>query len=478
MSGRTSEAQGQARGEGAGDIPTTMLRPVDRKNAEHGLQLLVLEANGLTTRPLPRTGTLSIGRAEDCDVKLLDPLASRHHATLEVTPLTLVDRTSANGTFLEGVPLSPGAPTPLEPHQAFTIGNTLLVLRPRSAAGAAERVPERTSNERRPPRVIEQPTMRNLYEVVARLARGTINVLIVGETGVGKELVAEAIHRDSPRSKGPLVRINCAAFAEPLLESELFGHERGAFTGAVATKLGLLESARGGTVFLDEIGELPLALQAKLLRVIEAREVTRVGGLQARGIDVRFVAATNRRIECDVEAGAFRSDLLFRLQGARIEVPPLRERPLEIEPLALAFAAEAAAQINLTEPPCFSADAIAALQAHAWPGNVRELRNVVERAALLCSGAELTSSDLALGGTLRERAKGSVPDVESVGETLAPLAPLAHGDAESERARIRGALVACAGNQSRAAEMLGVPRRTLVRRIAELDLPRPRASRR
>jgi len=287
---------------------------VSGKDAEHGLSLLVLEAKGLTTHPLPRAGTVSIGRAENCDVRLFDPLASRHHATLEVAPLTLIDAGSANGTSLAGSTLAPGARTPLEPHQAFTIGNTLLVLRPRSTASSAERALDRKPNADRRPRVIRQPAMQKLYEVVARLARGAINVLIVGETGVGKELVAEAIHGDSPRAKGPLVRINCAAFAEPLLESELFGHERGAFTGALSTKLGLLESAHRGTVFLDEVGELPLALQAKLLRVIEAREVTRVGGLHALRIDVRFVAATNRRIERDVEAGAFRSDLFFRFR--------------------------------------------------------------------------------------------------------------------------------------------------------------------
>jgi DNA-binding NtrC family response regulator len=458
-----------------------MVSPVGGSDPQRELQLLVLEAKGLTTQTLPRTGTLSIGRAESCSVKLSDPLASRHHATLRMEPLTLIDEGSANGTFLAGNPLPSASPTALEPHQVFTIGNTLLVLRPRISVTATEHSPASGPNGDRLPRVIEQPEMRTLYEVVARLAQGAINVLIVGETGVGKELVAEAIHRHSPRAKGPLVRINSAAFAEPLLESELFGHERGAFTGAVSTKLGLLESAHGGTVFLDEVGELPLRLQAKLLRVIEAREVTRVGGLQARRIDVRFVAATNRRIEQEVEAGAFRSDLLFRLQGALLEVPPLRERPLEIEPLALAFAREAAAQMNLSQPPRFSTDAIAALQAYPWPGNVRELRNAVERAVLLSSGGELTPADLELGRAARETARLQGP--ESAVNTLAPAPPLgpasplpAEGD--SERARILHALVTCAGNQRRAAEMLGLSRRTLVRRIAELDLPRPRASQR
>ena len=181
--------------------------------------------------------------------------------------------------------------------------------------------------------------MRRVHELAERAAAGTINVLITGETGVGKELLAETVHRASPRRGGPYVCLNCAALSETLLESELFGHERGAFTGAVQAKPGLLETAARGTLFLDEVGELPLATQAKLLRVIETREVTRLGSVRPHRIDVRFIAATNRDLEAEVARGAFRADLYFRLNGITLTIPPLRSRLEEIRPLAETFAA-------------------------------------------------------------------------------------------------------------------------------------------
>src|SRR6185503_6105666 len=180
--------------------------------------------------------------------------------------------------------------------------------------------------------------MPQLHRLVERIARGTINVLILGETGAGKEVLAERVQRLSPRARWPFLRLNCAALSETLLESELFGHERGAFTGAVTAKPGLLETAEGGTVFLDEAGELPMSIQVKLLRVIEERQVLRVGGLKPRPIDVRFIAATNRDLEVEVARGAFRQDLFFRLNGVTLVVPPLRDRVSEIEALARLFA--------------------------------------------------------------------------------------------------------------------------------------------
>jgi transcriptional regulator with PAS, ATPase and Fis domain len=213
--------------------------------------------------------------------------------------------------------------------------------------------------------------MLNLYDRVQRIAASSINVLILGETGVGKEVVAEAIHRASGRrSHGPLVRINCAALPEALVESELFGHQQGAFTGAVRDKVGLLEAADKGTVFLDEVGELPLPVQAKLLRVIESREITRVGGLKGQPVDVRFVAATNRDLQRDAQHGLFREDLYFRLNGVTVSVPPLRTRPLEIEPLAAAFAAGIAKELERPLPRLAEAARQRLLQ-HSWPGNIR-----------------------------------------------------------------------------------------------------------
>jgi DNA-binding NtrC family response regulator len=295
--------------------------------------------------------------------------------------------------------------------------------------------------------------MRRVQALAARAAAGTINLLVLGETGAGKEVLARRIHRMSPRAGRPFVCINCAALSESLLESELFGHERGAFTGAGAAKPGLLETAPGGTVFLDEVGELPLPLQAKLLRVIESREILRVGSVRPRPIDVRFIAATNRDLEAEVAAGAFRRDLYFRLNGMTLVVPPLRERPREITALARQFLAELAPATGRRTVPRLATAARAALLAHPWPGNVRELRNVIERALLVNPGDELTELHL------------PKPAPELVG------GPAPAGD---ERARILAALTACGGNQSRAARQLGISRKVLLARLDAYGVRRPR----
>jgi DNA-binding NtrC family response regulator len=448
------------------ELPTTVVEQYNA-NVDPRVQLWVLEPSGLSVFPLPEAGTVTIGRAEECEVKLKDPLASRRHASLCLEPLSIEDHGSANGTVLGNCRIAQGKPVQIEIGQAIGIGSTLLILRRgvKTSAGSGEqRRGAPGSGLAR--RVTRQPVMHELYARAERLAMGSINVLIVGETGVGKEVVAEEIHRASPRGDGPLVRINCAALTEPLLESELFGHERGAFTGAIAAKPGLIEVAHGGTIFLDEVGELPPALQAKLLRVLEAREVTRVGGVQPRSVDVRFLAATNRNLDDRVKHGSFRADLLFRLNGALLEVPPLRERPLEIMALANEFAELSARQLNLPAPPKFAEDAGNALLEYAWPGNVRELRNAVERAVLLCSGPTLRATDL----TLHQPASAEPRTNDAKPETVVPDGT---NPIEDERRRIIRALSACGGNQTRAAESLGMSRRTLVRRIAELNLPRP-----
>jgi two-component system response regulator AtoC len=234
--------------------------------------------------------------------------------------------------------------------------------------------------------VVADEAMRNLYRMAERVAQGRISVLILGETGVGKELFAEAIHRGSPRRRQPFVKLNCAAISEALLESELFGHERGAFTGAEQAKPGLLEVASGGTVFLDEVGELSMATQAKLLRAIEQRQVLRVGSLQPRDLDVRFVSATNRDPEAQIRAGLLREDLFYRLEGVTLRIPPLRERRQEIAPLAQAFLRRGADELGLEVVPALSPRAEALLVGYDWPGNIRELRNVIDRALLLAWG--------------------------------------------------------------------------------------------
>jgi DNA-binding NtrC family response regulator len=330
--------------------------------------------------------------------------------------------------------------------------------------------------------------MRRLDPLIERVAGGVINVLIVGETGVGKEVIARTIHEKSPRAKGRLVAINCAALSESLLESELFGYERGAFTGAVQPKVGLLEAAEGGTVFLDEAGEMPLALQAKLLRVLDQREVFRVGSVVPRAIDVRFIAATNRDLAGEIARGRFRQDLFFRLNGIMLAVPPLRERIEEIVPLARVFVAKASRHSGRSEPR-ISDEAIALLRAYSWPGNVRELKNVMERAVLLCATDEIRHEHLPaekMVPLLPVRPSkvpshlASAQDDDDMEATTAvrPLPGSGGGTLQaeglSERDRIRKALDECAGNQTQAARLLGISRGTLIARIQQHEIPRPR----
>jgi two-component system response regulator AtoC len=324
--------------------------------------------------------------------------------------------------------------------------------------------------------IVKDPAMRALYDQLARVAVGDISVLILGETGAGKEIVAREVHRRSKRSAAPFVALNCAALPENLLESELFGHEKGAFTGAMQAQRGLLETADKGTVFLDELGEIPLAVQVKLLRAIEERKILRVGGRGEKTIDVRFVAATNRNLERDVERGTFRADLFYRLSGFVVEVPPLRDRRPEIAALARKFLADASRALERT-PPSIDADAIEILESYAWPGNVRELRNVMERASLLCSDERLEARHLPT--RLLEGARGSVPPPAPDAAREGASEPrgdgsLREGVALAERDRIIGALAHCAGNQTQAAARLGISRRTLVSRLSEYELPRPR----
>jgi two-component system response regulator AtoC len=298
------------------------------------------------------------------------------------------------------------------------------------------------------------PRMRRLHDLARRAAAGLVNVLLLGETGVGKDVMARAIHRASPRARKPLQRVECAALTEALAESELFGHERGAFTGALAAKAGLIEAADGGTVLLDEVGDLPPRLQGKLLHLLETRQSTRVGAVQGRGVDVRFIAATNRDLEDDVARGLFRKDLFYRLDGFTITIPPLRERPADVLSLARAFLRESCRQLGRTVP-ALASETARQLERHRWPGNLRELRNVVDRAVLVCDGPAILPEHLALS---------TGPDEEP------PLSPT---DGQ-EKQRIETALAACGGNQSRAAKLLGMARSTLVLRLDALRVRRPR----
>ena len=321
---------------------------------------------------------------------------------------------------------------------------------------------------------LRSPAMRTLHTQVDAVARGGISVLILGETGVGKDVLALRLHERSERASKPFLRLNCAALAEPLLESELFGHEKGSFTGALSNTPGLLQSAAGGTVFLDEIGEFPLRLQPKLLQVLENREILSVGSVKPRAVDVRFIAATNRDLEAEALNGEFRSDLYYRLAGFTFVIPPLRERREDILPLALEFLRRLSLSQGRSSPVRLREDATVHLLDYAWPGNVRELRNVIERALVLCGGHSIGPEHLPLE-KMRSVVLVSQPKASpnSERDTDLPVADLSSEEL-AERQRILEVLGECAGNQSQAAEVLGISRSTLVNRLNAYRIRRPR----
>nr|HEX4315303.1 sigma 54-interacting transcriptional regulator [Kofleriaceae bacterium] len=428
------------------DKTTVVAGERDREPA--AWQLVVIAADGLRSHALPPGREVVVGRTRQADIQLDDPSISRRHGVLRVgAGVSYEDLGGANGTRFGDRRLAAHERVTLAAGDALDLGDVMVVLQPRRDA---------------PRLVIDDHAMAQLHRIVDRVAVGTISVLLLGETGVGKEVMARLVHDRSPRRAKPFVSINCAALSEQLLESELFGHEKGAFTGADRAKAGLLESADGGTLFLDEVGEMPLALQAKLLRVLEAREVQRVGALRTQPIDVRFVAATNRDLQAQIAAGAFRSDLYFRLNGISLVIPPLRERRGEIAALARGFVAAACAGVGRDVPELSDA-ASALLASYAWPGNIRELKNAMERAALLAE-ARIEPEHLGVG---------AAPPSAAAAATTAGL----HGEVEAlERARILETLERCGGNQSRAAAELGLSRNTLAARLRDYGIkPRPRA---
>jgi DNA-binding NtrC family response regulator len=431
--------------------------------------VLVIGRGSCRAVELPVVGELVIGRSDAADVAIDEPTASRRHARLIIADgeIRIADLGSRNGTRVNGTAVE-GAVV-LARGDEIAIGEVALVVHlpaRRSSSQTSDAGATRIALGDREV-IVADPAMARIYELLARLARSDLAVLVCGETGVGKENAAFALHHGSPRRARPFVVVNCATIPDSLVESELFGHERGAFSGAAASKPGLLELADGGTVFLDEVGELPLAVQAKLLRAVETRTISRVGGTAPYAVDFRVVSATNRDLKAEVEGGRFRRDLLYRLNVATVELPPLRERPREIAVLARAFLDEGcrrAARPVLA----LSQAAVHRLATHGWPGNVRELRNAMLLAAATTVGNAVDAEHLPLtphpGALAQPEATASVAAAyrAAASRSGAAAAPrsVAEEIEELEARRMAEALVQCNGVQVRAAERIGMPIRT------------------
>jgi transcriptional regulator with PAS, ATPase and Fis domain len=421
------------------------------------VELVVVDGPDRGKRARVTQGTARVGSAAGNALVLADPTVSRLHCEISVGPdaVTLRDRGSTNGTFLEGrrvrdVDLTPGS---LVCVGASTLrvdvsdDPTFLPLSERTSFG---------------PILGQSQEMRRIYAVLEKAARTDATVLVTGETGTGKELVAEAVHEASPRASGPFLTIDCGAIPENLIESELFGHVRGAFSGAVADRKGIFEEAHGGTVFFDEIGELPIAMQPKLLRALESRQVRRVGSNQARRVDVRVIAATNRTLARSVNEGTFREDLYYRLAVIEVELPPLRARREDLPALAAHFIERFTGRPDPPPPALLST-----LLTRDWPGNVRELRNFIERCVSLGwpDPSALAPSPLARGAGAAAGAAASLVPVDL------PLkeARLAWME-QFEGVYVRALLDKTRGNVTRAAELAGVSRRFFQRTMARIGV--------
>ena len=397
---------------------------------------------------------VTIGSQGDNHCVLTDPTVSRHHAVIEETGegYVLRDLGSTNGTYLSGILIKEAH---LEYGSIIALGNTRLQFVP-----LEERVEILPSEEHYFGDVFGGSLeMRRIFSMLKKISPSDITVTIEGETGTGKELVARAIHSHSQRAKGPFMVIDCGSISKNLIESELFGHEKGAFTGATQTRRGAFEMADGGTIFIDEIGELGLEMQPKLLRVLEQREVRRVGGNEVFKVNVRVVAATNRDLASEVQKGRFREDLFYRISVVRIHLPPLREKGEDIPLLAQQFARELSEQYRSGGDVAVSAEALEILRHYYWPGNVRELKNVITMAMAMGNDEVLQLRDFIM--PLSSEGRLRAPSLDSlIGKTLE----------EIEKAAIMKTLKAHGGNKSVAARVLGIAYSTLYEKIKKYGL--------
>jgi len=477
------------RGSEPGEQPSasekaTELDALDRGPPEPGRTtsawLVLRDREGSRVVELAPERELRIGRGRDADIVIDDARVSRLHARIYRTgdKLELHDFGSRNGTELNGRVLR-AAQARLGAGDLIRVADTEAVVAltaSRSVPEEAERSAVSTGDES--PFVVADPAMNALMDRARRVAASDTTVLILGETGVGKEVLAQQIHAYSPVASGPFVRVNLPSLPDSLLESQLFGHEKGAFTGADRARAGFFETAQGGTLLLDEIGDMSLHLQVKLLSALENRCIVRVGGTRELPVRVRVVAATHRDLEKAAVAGRFRQDLYYRLASFTLRIPPLRERPTEIMLLAALLARKEAQRLGRAVP-AISPAAARVLMGWAWPGNVRELRNAIEHALVLSDAGVILPEHLpepmtrvATGNDVAAPAaepQASAPSRSPMGEGGAP-APVASRLEEMEKQAIEQALAAEQGNRTHAARRLGMSRRALIYKLHKYGL--------
>ncbi|RAL24964.1 hypothetical protein DL240_01775 [Lujinxingia litoralis] len=435
-------------------------------------RLEVVEGPNKGTSKVFESAEVLIGSSPDCDIALDDPAVSRVHAAIVVDQegYRLVDRASKNGTFVEGL-------RTLEVYLAdrvrFTLGDTTLQFHLTD-----EKAEVRFSGRERFGNMLGKSRgMREIFSILERVSPTDATVLIEGESGTGKELVAEAIHLNSPRKDGPFIVLDCSAIARELIESELFGHVKGAFTGATGSRKGAFEAARGGTLFLDELGELAIDLQPKLLRALEKREIKPVGSNQSVKTDVRIVAATNRNLLSEVKEGNFREDLYYRFAVIRVNLPPLRDRPDDI-PLLVEHFLRQANEMTGRDDVDIAYKTMEKLKRHRWPGNVRELKNFIERAVLLTQGDAIETRYLNAGEPSNTEVpeaieESSLPMVETALQENLPFKDAKNRLIEHFEKEYWGRLLErTGGNVSKAARIAGVHRKSVEYILKKLDLTR------